>query len=74
MSAKENFVERLKLAAQEVIDNAEAIVGEHDMMSSVDVTITIGTLKDSLEPEISVSKSFYSDRIRKYLFEDWKSR
>lgn len=27
---KENFVKRLKLAAQEVIDNAEDIVGQHD--------------------------------------------
>ena len=73
-NVKEDFVQRLRLAAQEVIDNAEDIVGDHDMMSSVDVTITISTLKDYLEPEISISKSFYSDRIKKYLYEDWKSR
>lgn len=69
---KKNFVDRLKLAAQEVIDNAEDIVGNHDMMVSVDVTITIGTRKDYFEPEIRVSKSFYSDHIRKDLDEDWK--
>jgi len=73
-NAHEDFVQRLKLAAQEVIDNAEDIVGNHDMMASVDVTITIDTLKDHLEPEISVSKSFYSDHIKKYLLEDWTSR
>ena len=71
--AKEDFVERLKLAAQEVIDNAEDIVGSHDLMSQVEVTITIDTLNDSLnDPEIRVNKSFYSDNIKAYLFEDWK--
>lgn len=71
--AKEDFVERLKLAAQEVIDNAEDIVGSHDLMSQVEVTITIDTLGDSLnDPEIRVNKSFYSDNIKAYLFEDWK--
>ena len=71
--AKEDFVERLKLAAQEVIDNAEDIVGSHDLMSQVEVTITIDTIRDSLtDPEIRVNKSFYSDNIKAYLFEDWK--
>jgi len=71
--AKEDFVERLKLAAQEVIDNAEDIVGSHDLMSQVEVTITIDTIRDSLnDPEIRVNKSFYSDSIKAYLFEDWK--
>lgn len=68
---KKNFVDRLKLAAQEVIDNAEDIVGNHDMMTAVEVRITIDTLRDTLEPEIHVNKSFYSDRIRQYLLEDW---
>lgn len=74
MSAKENFVERLKLAAQEVIDNAEDIVGEHDMMTEVEVCINISTLQDHLDPEISINRSFYSDRIKQYLFEDWETR
>lgn len=69
---KKNFVDRLKLAAQEVIDNAEDIVGNHDMMTAVEVRITIDTLRDTLGPEIHVNKSFYSDRIRQYLYEDWK--
>lgn len=73
MSAKEDFVERLKLAAQEVIDNAEDIVGEHDMMTEVEVRIRISTLSDSLDPEISVNKVFYSDRVRQYLYGNWEN-
>lgn len=71
---KENFVKRLKLAAQEVIDNAEDIVGQHDLMSSVKVTITIDTISDTWQPEISVNKSFFSDGIHAYLFEESKRR
>lgn len=73
MSVKENFVERLKLAAQEVIDNADDIVGNHDMMTEVEVRISIRTLSDHLDPEISVNKVFYSDRVRQYLYENWEN-
>lgn len=70
-NATENFVKRLKLAAQEVIDNAEDIVGKHDMMSEVEVTLTVRSLRDTYDPEIRVTKSFYSDNIRAYMYEDW---
>lgn len=70
MSVKENFVERLKLAAQEVIDNAEDIVGEHDMMNEVEVTLTVRSFSDTYDPEIRVNRLFYSDNIRSYMLED----
>ena len=73
MSVKENFVERLKLAAQEVIDNADDIVGNHDMMSEVKVSIVVRTYSDTLDPEISVTKSFYSDNVRQYMLKEWET-
>ena len=71
VSAKESFVARLKIAAQDVMDHAEDIVGDHDLLTEVKVTITVPTLDDGVyEPDIKVSRSFYSDGIRARVWEE----
>lgn len=67
-----DIVERLKLAAQDVIDQAEDIVGKHDHLAEVQVTITVpAVLPKQTDPDISVSKSFYSDKVIQHVFENW---
>ena len=70
--AKEDFVERLRLAAQEVAETAEEIVGDHGSMTEVKVTITGRTMDDrGLDPDIQVSKQYYSNGVTDYLRKGW---
>lgn len=70
--AKEDFAERLRLAAQEVVESAEEIVGDHGSMTEVKVTITVRTIDDGgLDPDIQVSKQYYSNGVTDYLRKGW---
>ena len=67
-----DIVERLKLAAQDVIDQAEDIVGNQEHLTEVEVTITVpAVLQEQIDPDIRVSKSFYSDKVIQHVFKNW---
>lgn len=61
---RQRLVELVKAAGQEVIDRAEDLVGDGDLISDFDITLTFsvdGQLVDEV-PTIELSRSYRSKR------------
>ena len=70
MTQKEKLVEMVKAAGQEVIDRAEDLVGECDLLNNIDIWLRFS---NTAAPEIEVTRNYMSRKGYDLLMKDFSS-